>query len=228
MNISNVTLELLNKALNQLKFANITNNQWILGGGTILRYFYNHRESNDVDIFFNNPQLITFVSPRINDSNEDNLCYYSEQQNFVKLNFEIGDVDFIFSKQITSLRPKIINILDNKIFIDHPIEIIAKKIFYRFDSITIRDLIDIAIVYTKEKDNLVKTIDLIDKIKILNDKILNKSIDFSNQLNKIKYLRDGLFIYGKEIEICQKFFKDIIKTYNIKKNRHNASTSFHL
>ena len=62
--------------------------------------------------------------------------------------------------------------LGNDIFIDHPLEIIAKKIYYRSDSITMRDLFDIAFVYTKEGNNMVNIIDMVDKIKTLNKKYL--------------------------------------------------------
>ena len=221
MNISNITLNLLNKALYQLKYANITSNQWTLGGGTILKYYYNHRDSKDIDIFFRDSQLITFVSPRINDANEDSLCYYSEQANFIKLNFEIGDIDFIVSRQITNLKPNIIDILGNRIFIDHPIEIIAKKIFYRFDNITVRDLVDIAFVYSKEKDNLIQEIGLIEKINVLYNKISIADTQFEKQFSKIKYLNDGLIIRGKEIEICKQFFNNVMNKDNINQQNKN-------
>ena len=137
MFISETTKKLLNRDLNQLKFANIKNYQWSLGGGSILKYFYNHRESNDIDIFFQDLQLISFVSPRINDANESLLSDYSELSNFVKLCFQDGDIDFIFSNQITDLKPKKTIISGYEIFIDQPVEIIAKKIFYRCQTLSI-------------------------------------------------------------------------------------------
>ena len=52
MSFSNITLYVLNKALKQLQYANISNNQWALGGGTAIQYYYSHRYSKDIDIFF--------------------------------------------------------------------------------------------------------------------------------------------------------------------------------
>ena len=40
------------RAIKQLKQAKIHPDLWRLGGGTALRLIYNHRNSNDLDIFF--------------------------------------------------------------------------------------------------------------------------------------------------------------------------------
>ena len=113
--------------------------------------YYNHRESDDVDIFFLNHQFIPFLSPRINDTYDDDLSFYAEQRNFLKLNFPVGDVNFIFSEKITDFKPEKIELLGEQVFIEHPLEIIAKKIYYSYSSIAVMDLFDIAIAYTKEK-----------------------------------------------------------------------------
>lgn len=67
------------KALKQLEQGGIAKGNWVFGGGTVLTHKFNHRESKDIDIFFDNPQFLNFVSPRVNDAVEASLADYSEQ-----------------------------------------------------------------------------------------------------------------------------------------------------
>jgi hypothetical protein len=40
---------------------------WTFGGGTVLMFRYQHRHSNDIDIFVPDPQYLGFVTPRLSD-----------------------------------------------------------------------------------------------------------------------------------------------------------------
>ena len=87
---------LFDRAIKQLDQAGIKKQHWSLGGGTVLRMYYNHRESKDIDIFFHDQQLLAYISPRTNDANEDYLLTYAEGSVFTKIIFPEGEVDFIF------------------------------------------------------------------------------------------------------------------------------------
>ena len=62
---------LLQKAIDILEEADIKDDEWAVGGGTVLAHYYNHRISKDIDIFINDIQLLTLLSPRFNDMSED-------------------------------------------------------------------------------------------------------------------------------------------------------------
>lgn len=40
---------------------------WSLGGGTVLMFHYAHRTSRDIDVFLKDPQLLPYLSPRLNE-----------------------------------------------------------------------------------------------------------------------------------------------------------------
>lgn len=95
---------LFGRALEQLEQARIPKRDWSFGGGTVLMLKFDHRDSRDIDIFFRDPQLLTYISPRLNDANEANIQNYSESGNSIKLNFAEGEVDFIVGQQLSSYK----------------------------------------------------------------------------------------------------------------------------
>jgi hypothetical protein len=103
--------KLFGYAVKRLTAANLPQNSWSFGGGTVLMLKYNHRYSKDIDIFFRDPQLLNAVSPRINDAAEDSILEYSEHTRFTKIQFAEGEVDFIVSPQITNCRPRFEEVL---------------------------------------------------------------------------------------------------------------------
>jgi len=60
--------ELLTLAERQLKEIGLTCSNWTSGGGTVLTLRHRHRPSRDIDLFLNDPQVLSFLSPRLNDS----------------------------------------------------------------------------------------------------------------------------------------------------------------
>ena len=93
--------DLFKLAIRYLENNNIPNHAWSFGGGTSLRLLYNHRESEDIDIFFTDRQFLSFFSPSINDFCLDSVKDYSVSENAIKLKFEKGDIDFIAAKRVT-------------------------------------------------------------------------------------------------------------------------------
>lgn len=134
------------RALDQLKQGGVAKKDWTFGGGTVLTYKFNHRESKDIDIFFSTPQLLNFVSPRVNDAAEANLTNYTEQAHHTRLHFAEGEIDFIVAKQISEIKPSFTKVLGHYVYLEHPTEIIAKKIYYRAEEFKPRDVFDLAVV----------------------------------------------------------------------------------
>ena len=180
--------ERLKKAISILEKAGISEEDWTFGGGTALMFYFHHRKSKDIDIFFHDPQFITLLTPRLNDYVYSLTDKYTEQSNFLKLYFDDFEIDFIVAPNLTGLKPNLEKINDLEIYVDHPIEIIAKKIYYRPYDIKVRDVIDLAVVYQHfpEMINVFKEkriIPDINEIKLSIERL--KKTDVSQTLNEL-------------------------------------------
>ncbi|MGC8765546.1 MAG: nucleotidyl transferase AbiEii/AbiGii toxin family protein [Brevinematia bacterium] len=179
-------------AIKCLEHSKIPYEEWNFGGGSALTFYYNHRISIDVDIFLSNPQYITLLSPRLNDFVADYSKDYVEQSNFLKISMGKQEIDFIVAPNLTGLQPLETFIESLKVRIDHPQEIIAKKFFYRPESIKARDIVDLVVVYMDKKDELRNAIEklLLSKIEII-----------LNRLSFMKLHKDEFCISIKELKI---------------------------
>ena len=175
---------LLQYAMNILDEASIEKNEWAVGGGTVLAHYYNHRMSKDIDIFINDIQYLSKVSPRFNDS-ADNLLDYEEDGNYISLAFPEGKVDFIAGSQISDYHPHNTEFLGQELYLEDPVEIVSKKMFYRGTYLKPRDLFDLAVVSHSDRHN--------DLVKTLN-KISEQTDNFFIKYNKMKEKN----IYSKE------------------------------
>lgn len=128
--------------------------RYALGGGTVLRLFYDHRDSNDIDIFLFDPQLLAYVSPRTNDTLEDAMSDYLETEYFTKLKFPEGEIDFIPAANLTGLMPEPRAVDGHTLPVEHPVEIIAKKVHYRLKHFKSRDIFDLLTVYKFAREAL--------------------------------------------------------------------------
>jgi len=144
-----IILNNLKTTLEILENSKIDKKDWSFGGGIALMFEFKHRVSKDIDIFFQNPQLLTYLSPRVNDFVEDIARDYKEQSNFLKIYMNDYEIDFIVAPNLTGLEPELKKIYGMELFVENPIEIIAKKLFYRPEDIKVRDVIDTVIVYRK-------------------------------------------------------------------------------
>lgn len=146
---------LLSKAIQALEEAEITAEVWEVGGGTVLAHYFNHRLSKDIDIFLNDPQMLSVLSPRFNNVTEEALDY-DEMTNYISLTYPEGKIDFIISPQITSQGVVQETFFGHQVNLESPIEIVIKKIFHRGDQVLPRDLFDLAAVYTLYNKELLK------------------------------------------------------------------------
>jgi len=181
-NIADDWKELLRKAVKILEYADISFEDWSFGGGTALMLYYRHRESKDIDIFFTNPQFLPIVSPRLNDIAELISNDYSELSNFVRIKVRDREIDFIVAPNISGIQPERMAIDNLLIKVEQPEEIIAKKFFYRTESLKIRDFVDL---YTVLKDQERKD----RTIRILRELLKKKKDIF---LKRVNFLRKNL------------------------------------
>ena len=82
---------------------------------------------------------------------------YVEQSNFLKLIFDGGEVDFIVAPSLTADPYMIKTVLETETKIETPVEIV-KKVFYRPEEFSLRDVFDFAFVLDQDpraiRDNL--------------------------------------------------------------------------
>jgi hypothetical protein len=133
---------------------------WTLGGGTAMMLQIDHRESHDVDIFLPDPQLLAFLDPQKHDFDFEILPsdYTSVGTNFLKLAFEIGEIDFIVARALTSSPTIQANVEGKAVLLETIPEIVAKKVYHRGTSIRPRDIFDIAAGSKENADSIIKAL----------------------------------------------------------------------
>jgi predicted nucleotidyltransferase component of viral defense system len=129
---------------------------WTLGGGTVLMFRYRHRLSKDIDIFVPDPQYLGFVTPRLSDAAAGLTEDYTEMGgSFVKLQFEEGEIDFVAAPNLLGDSAwETWDIGGRAVKVEMAAEIIAKKMYYRGDRATARDLFDLAVMIEREPQQL--------------------------------------------------------------------------
>lgn len=145
---------LLETALKILDSAGISPEEWELGGGTTLAYYFHHRESHDIDVFITDAQYLTMLSPRLNSIALQSTTDYTETSNYLKLRYPEGEIDFIVAPALTKDHYTCIEWSGRKIRIETPAEIIAKKLFYRAEALKTRDVVDTAVVFAQNPESL--------------------------------------------------------------------------
>ncbi len=129
---------------------------WSFGGGTALMLQINHRDSHDVDIFINDPQILPFLNPETQDYKLDIEPdgYETDGAGMLKITFDgVGEVDFICAGNLTENAYKKTCVRERNVNLETPAEIIAKKIYYRGSMIQPRDIFDIASVVSHHGDD---------------------------------------------------------------------------
>jgi hypothetical protein len=120
--------------------------EWTLGGGTALMLRYAHRRSEDIDIFVPDPQLLGFLTPRLNPVAESLTPDYAEGASYVKLYFREGQIDFIASRHVTPTPATRETLVGVEVPLETAAEVIGKKLWHRAHAFTARDVLDLALV----------------------------------------------------------------------------------
>lgn len=142
--------ELLTLARKHLQEIGVSNSGWVWGGGTVLMLRHEHRLSWDIDLFLNDPQLLSYLSPRLNDSIAEDIDQYSEQGNHLRCFVDdVGEIDYLLVAPVLDMEPELMEIEGHgtlQVMSDR--EILAQKIYYRGFGFTGRDLFDFATITT--------------------------------------------------------------------------------
>ena len=205
---------LLDRAIKILDYANIDISSWAIGGGTVLAHYYNHRLSKDIDIFIDDMQLLSSLSPRFNDISE-NADDYDEMANYISLAFPEGKVDFIVGSQLTNFKSQKQLFLGYDVYLEDAVEIVAKKMYYRGSAAMTRDIFDLAVVYSDRPRDIIDTFSKFPEktrnfYKTFYSLTMEKSAQYSTAQAR-SILPDGLRYIGKELEICMSLEKELQK-----------------
>lgn len=202
---------LLDYAMRQLKGLP---QRYALGGGTALRFLYNHRDSNDIDIFFSDTQLRNYITPRLNDAVDEYLDGYIEAEISTKLMFAEGEVDFIVAPPATAIPPKLMCVAGYEIPIEDPIEIIAKKVRYRLGQIKARDIFDILTVMKFGRDRFLANTEYFsayaDEIRERLGRVVESS--FLHDMEKYDVFPNGELVLREHRQLYQDFLNAISKS----------------
>jgi hypothetical protein len=133
---------------------------WTFGGGTALMLQIGHRESDDVDIFLRDPQLLGFLDPEKHDFQFDiQLAGYSgDGARFQKLAFDIGQIDFIVAESMTA-EPTTEQVIEGQnTSLETVPEIVTKKVIHRGSSPQPRDIFDIAAAAEEHSESIISAL----------------------------------------------------------------------
>lgn len=93
---------LIRRAVARLEGVGLARSEWKWGGGTVLMLRYHHRQSRDIDLFIDDVQFLSYLSPRLNDRETSDLLGYSEQANYLRLEYPEGEIDFLTVAPVAS------------------------------------------------------------------------------------------------------------------------------
>lgn len=108
-----------------------------------------HRESHDIDLFLDDPQVLPFLNPATQGYTVSlqPSDYQTDGAQVTKLTFDgVGEIDFIVCADITDSPAVITEVRGQAVNLETPAEIIAKKIYYRGARLQPRDMFDLAAV----------------------------------------------------------------------------------
>lgn len=122
---------------------------WSFGGGTALMLQIGHRESHDIDLFLDDPQVLPYLNPQTQgyELKTSPSSYETDGTRSLKLSFDaIGEIDFICAGLLSEAPTIKMDVRGREVLVETPLEIITKKLVYRGSHIQPRDMFDIAAV----------------------------------------------------------------------------------
>jgi len=139
----------------------ILKNWWVFGGGTALSIFhFNHRRSFDIDIFVTEAQLFDFLNPKwfIDETtlfNDKDYRFDGSNHHLALKTKDDIKVDFLLNEVVinTPIKNTILD-LDFDLHYESVEDIIAKKVKWRKEDNLARDIFDLAVALTKDRNIL--------------------------------------------------------------------------
>jgi len=187
---------------------------WVLGGGTALMLYADHRMSRDIDAFIDDPQYLAVLSPDTTDV--WNCTDWDKAAHYLKLRYPEGEIDFIVSGALLDLDPveKVIDLTSIRagwkptIMVEPPAEIALKKMYYRATMLKPRDIFDITVIKKIDGDSLIKNLSA----------VASKKDDILQRVNSIRvdYLQADLAEldiqpgWGHEQETCLETVRTLV------------------
>ncbi|WP_459105389.1 nucleotidyl transferase AbiEii/AbiGii toxin family protein [Devosia sp. A369] len=162
--------------------------QWSFGGGTAMMLQIEHRESHDIDLFFDDAQMLGFLDPAKTDLILSVMPseYGGDGARFQKFAFaDLGEIDFIAAGPLSS-NPFTDQEIEGRVTkLETVAEIITKKIYHRGGEAKARDIFDIAagsLTYRAEivaalAKYPVHTKNTLDRLRSLNPEFVASTID---------------------------------------------------
>lgn len=132
--------------------------EWSFGGGTALMLQIDHRESHDIDLFLDDPQILPFLNPETQGIALDRRpdSYDTDGTGVLKLAYlDIGEIDFICAPGITDIPTSMHEVRGRTVALETPAEIVAKKVHFRGWNFQPRDMFDLAAVAEQCGDHYV-------------------------------------------------------------------------
>jgi hypothetical protein len=199
--------DLLQTAARILDRAGIAPEEWSFGGGTALAFHLNHRISNDVDIFLTDAQLLLLVTPRLNGDVAAVVRDYQEASWFLKLFFGQGVVDLIIAPYLTAPCCTWEKIDGRSMRVETAAEIIAKKLFYRPETLKVRDVVDVAAAAESGAESLVGVCAdvLASRVGLLERRWQQLKPAYAQEARGLAVLRPGL------VERAPELFEDFLR-----------------
>ncbi|CAA0090025.1 Uncharacterised protein [Starkeya nomas] len=135
--------------------------EWSFGGGTAMMIQIGHRESHDVDLFINDPQLLGFLDPSRSGLSFSVVptAYEGDGARFQKFAFDqLGEIDFIVASALTAV-PTVTQLVEGQpVQLETIPEIIAKKIVYRGTVARTRDIFDLAAASREHRSEVISAL----------------------------------------------------------------------
>lgn len=131
---------------------------WTFGGGTALMLQIGHRESDDIDVFLDDHQLLPYLDPARQSFDFGTALsdYSGDGSGFLKMVFDgVGEIDFIVCPHVTEQPARRVVLEGRQVMLESVAEIITKKIFYRGSRIAPRDVFDIAAASATHRNDIV-------------------------------------------------------------------------
>lgn len=186
--------------------------RWSFGGGTALMLQIGHRESHDINIFVNDPQMLGFVSPRLNDVAASVCENYLESAGYTKLSIPPhGEIDFIVAPALTSYPWKTVAVGGREVLLETPAEIVVKKLFFRADGLEVRDVFDVAATERLGDESLVRHAGLLaGKLDILERRLAIVSSRYQTEAGtSLAVLPAGMPILGTGPQVVAEVFREM-------------------
>jgi hypothetical protein len=163
----------------------------VMGGGTVLMFRFDHRLSKDIDFFTYDLQLVSLMTPRLNDTTARMVTDYVEQANGIKLMLPHGDIDFVAARAVTGAQAvERLEFMGRTFLLEATEEILAKKLFYRAARFQTRDVFDLAAAIEFDPPSAIRAV----RAAASKAAILERRLDELDGVSREKLERDILVL----------------------------------